>query len=107
MLRVVDTPDLSPDIKQYGALDEQQIMREAAQLVLDFFDSTISTDFESKWDEGSKEHGALTLEKLYEVDWTDQMLQECKDLFWYQTIRRFKLYREGNLLPGEPYPPTR
>jgi len=105
------TPDLSEDLSplfhQFCADDESQAKREAIQFMIEYYDSTMCDDYREKWEKGVKEHGMLTKAKVNDVDWFEQGIQELQDNFYFIELRRFKLFLEGNLLPGEPYPPTR
>jgi len=107
---VTDTPqstDLTPDFLRFCADDEMQAKREAIQWMQEYYDSTTCDQYAHKWHRGCAEHGIFTEKKLYGVDWFDQKIQEFQDAFYFTEIQRYKLYREGNLLPGDPYPPTR
>jgi hypothetical protein len=82
----VELYDLSPTIKQFAAEHEQEIKRRAIARMIAYYEISISTDHEAKWDKGCKEHGTFTNEKRLAVDWKEQERQEFDDTFWYETI---------------------
>lgn len=81
-----DVVDLSPAMKQFAADHDMEIRDRAVARLIAYFDRTISTDHEPKWDRGCKEHGTFTNEKRIGVDWREQQTQEFDDLYWYETI---------------------
>jgi hypothetical protein len=96
--------DLGPLFHQFCADDEMQAKRELIAFAIEYYESTTCDNYREKWDKGAVEHGPFTREKLYRVDWMDQGIQELKDGFYYWEKRRFKLFLEGKLAPGDPFP---
>lgn len=85
--------DLSPEIKRFAAENEQEIKAVVQQMVAEYFDSTISENYEGKWDEGTAEHGPMTEEKMEQTNWVEHLTHEMKDSFWYVTLILYKQRR--------------
>jgi hypothetical protein len=90
--------DLSPAIKAFARLNEDRIKEAVMEKLEECFASTVTENYESKWDDGVKEHGAMSEEVLRNVNWIEQQLMEFKDAFWYEALL---LYR-ASLSEGEP-----
>lgn len=85
--------DLTPEIKKFAAENEQEIKAVVQQMMMEYFDCTISENYEGKWDEGTAEHGPMTEETLNKVNWIEQLTMEMKDSFWYVTLILYKQRR--------------
>lgn len=82
--------DLSPAIKAFAAVHEAEIKAGVLKKMAEYFETTTSEHYHSKWDEGTKEHGALTEATLNAVNWTEEQTKEAKDAFWYEVLIRFR-----------------
>lgn len=94
---LIEPVDLSPTIKQFAAEHDQEIRKRAIARLIAYFEITISTDHEPKWDKGCKEHGTFTDQKRMAVDWKDQQRQEFDDLYWYEVITYYNELVETEL----------
>lgn len=83
---LIEHVDLSPTIKQFAAEHDMEIRKRAIARMTAYYDRTISTDHEPKWDKGCKEHGTFTDEKRRTVNWREQQVQEFDDTYWYEAI---------------------
>jgi hypothetical protein len=85
--------DLSPDIKRFAAENEMEIKAVLMQMLMEYYDSTVSENYEGKWDEGVLEHGGVTDEKINSINWVEELTKEMKDAFWYVTLILFRQRR--------------
>jgi len=92
---LIAVADLSPQIKQYAADHEMEIKDAVIRMLCEYYDSSLSTNYEEKWDKGEREHGLFTEEKLNGVDWSAQFFDEAKDAFWYMTIMKYRKENEA------------
>ncbi len=77
---------ITPAIKKFEALHEQQIMNLVLERAEIFFGQRTAEDFFAKFEEGENEHGEFTERKLFSVDWEKQLEDELADAFHYTAI---------------------
>ena len=85
--------DLSSEIKQFAAENEEEIKQNVLRMLEEFFDSSISSNYEEKWDAGAREHGAMTEDKLRRLSLAKELTSEFQDAFWYTALILFRQHR--------------
>lgn len=89
----MEATDLSPEIKKFAAENEAEIKAVVQQMIMEFYESSISQNYEEKWDAGVKEHNGFNEEVLMTKNWVAELGNEFMDAFWYQTIILFRQRR--------------
>jgi hypothetical protein len=79
--------DLSHEVQSFAQDHEQEIVRKILADADRFFAVRGIKDFLQKWEEGAKEHGPMTREKIVTLDWGKEAAKELTDLFWYTCLQ--------------------